>query len=277
MPELPELEIVQEVLNRRVIGLNISSVDIDPRGGPIVIRDQVGTGLAHALVGLSIRRVERRGKFLVFRFDGSDMLLVANPKLTGRFQLASPGEKKVGRVQVIFRFDDETHELRYIDQKRMGQLYLADSLAKIPTFSAMGPDPLAISLEEFRQRIQSFRGEIKGILTRERFLSGIGNAYADEILWAAKIHPFRKRTELNEDEIDRLHQAMIETLQNSIELVREAMGEAIHSKPRDFFSVHMQGGESCPLCGTRISNITAQQRITNFCRNCQPGGLFRGM
>jgi formamidopyrimidine-DNA glycosylase len=277
MPELPELEVVQEILNRKLNGKIIASVDVDPKGGPIVIRDQLGKGFVDTLVGLSIQRVDRRGKFLIFYFDNSEVLLVANPKLTGRFQLALQGEKKAGPVQVVLHIAAEMLELRYVDQKRMGQLYLTDSLARIPSFSEMGPSPLDIPLEEFRQRIRSSRGEIKGILTRGRFLSGIGNAYADEILWAAKIHPFRKRHELSREEIDRLHQAVVETLEDSIRLVREAMGEEIHRKPRDFFSVHMQGGEPCPRCGTRISNITAQQRITNFCRNCQPGGLFRGM
>lgn len=204
-------------------------------------------------------------------------MLLANPKLTGRFQLCAPDEKKPGPVHVVIHFHELDQVLRYVDQKRMGQLYLTDSLAKIPAFNDMGPDALATPLEEFRRRLRTFRGEIKGILTRERFLSGIGNAYADEILWQARIHPFRKRTDLTEAEVDRLYEAVLTTLRSGTERVREGMGEQIHLKPRDFFAVHMQKDEACPRCGTRVSAITAQGRVTNFCRSCQPGGLFRGM
>ena len=112
---------------------------------------------------------------------------------------------------------------------------------------------------------------------RASFLAGIGNAYADEILWAARLHPFRKRTSLGPEEVERLYQAVGSSLREATEQVRREMGEAIHLKPRDFFAVHMRAGEPCPRCGTPVSAITANQRITNFCRTCQPGGLIRGM
>jgi len=164
-----------------------------------------------------------------------------------------------------------------VDQKKMGQLYLTEGTSSIPTFDEMGPEALEVSLEEFRQRLRGFRGEIKGVLIRAQFLAGIGNAYADEILWEARIHPYRKRTRLNSEEIKRLYEAMRSTLLEATEKVRAAMGEEVHRKPRDFFSVHMRGGLPCPRCGTTISAITANQRITNFCRSCQPGGLISGM
>jgi formamidopyrimidine-DNA glycosylase len=159
----------------------------------------------------------------------------------------------------------------------MGQLYLTDDLSQVPTFDQLGPEPLQDSMEAFGERLRRFRGEIKGVLSREQFLAGIGNAYADEILWQARIHPYRKAASLAPAEIQALYQAVRTVLLESIDKVREAMGEDIHLKPRDFFAVHMRGGESCPRCGTRISDIRALQRITNFCRNCQPGGLIRGM
>lgn len=280
MPELPELEVVREVLLRRVAGRTIERVTIAPRGGPLVARDLTGGSFREGLLRRPIEYVERRGKFLVFRLGPSEVpptALVANPKLTGRFQLCPPGAKKAGPVHVTLHFDDPPEELRYIDQKRMGQLYLTSDLAQVPTFSEMGPDALEVSEEEFRQRLQRFRGEIKGVLARERFLAGIGNAYADEILWRARIHPYRKRADLSADEIGELYRAVGATLLESIEQVRQAMGEDIHGKPRDFFAVHMRKGETCPRCGGRISEITAGNRITNFCRSCQPGGLIHGM
>jgi formamidopyrimidine-DNA glycosylase len=159
----------------------------------------------------------------------------------------------------------------------MGQLYLTRDTRRIPTFDDMGPDALDVGLEDFRSRLKPFRGEIKGILTRAAFVAGIGNAYADEILWQAQIHPFRKRTRLTSEEVDRLHAAMRTTLLEAVETVRREMGEDVHLKPRDFFAVHLRGGQACPRCGTIISEITANQKITSFCRTCQPGGLVRGM
>ncbi len=125
--------------------------------------------------------------------------------------------------------------------------------------------------------MKPFRGEIKGVLTRGEFVAGIGNAYADEILWQARLHPYRKRTQLSPEQVEDLYVAMRVTLQAAIETIRKEMGEAIESEPRDFMSVHMKTGQPCPRCGTPISLVSANQRITNFCRTCQPGGLIKGM
>lgn len=277
MPELPELEVVREALTRRIAGRRVEKVAIAGRGGPIVIRDLTGLGFADTIAGKTIISIDRRGKYLLFALDDAPLWLIANPKLTGRFQLCPPKEKKAGPVHVVFHFAQPNEELRYIDQKRMGQLYLTRAPDEVPTFSQMGPDALDIDRDEFKARLRSFRGEIKGVLTRGSFIAGIGNAYADEILWQARIHPFRKRTSLSPEEIDTLFDAVRATLLESIDQVRLAMKDVIHLKPREFFAVHMRGGEACPRCGTTISLVGANQRITNFCRECQPGGLIRGM
>ena len=284
MPELPELEVVRDVLQARVGGRIIQRVSVSGRGGPIVTRDLIGNGFSQALAGAQIDEVRRRGKFVIFNLrkkavsDGPAVFYLAvNPKLTGRLQLAEPGGKKAGPVHVNMHFSNPEEELRYVDQKRMGQLYLTTDLAQIPTYADMGPDALDVAQEEFLKRLRRFRGEIKGVLAREKFVSGIGNAYADEILWKARIHPYRKRAELSTDEMETLYVAVREVLLESIDKVREVMGEDTHLKPREFFAVHMRGGEVCPRCGGRISEVTAGGKITNFCRTCQPGGLIRGM
>ena len=274
MPELPELEIVREVLSRKLAHQRVQQVVVSPKGGPIVIRDLTGRGFVESLTGVGFGPISRRGKFLLFEFIPPGILLAANPKLTGRFQLCPPTTKKGSQVHVRWELSDPALELRYLDQKRMGQLYLCTTTAQIPGFQDMGPEAHEIELEIFRERLLPLRGEIKGILTRERVVAGIGNAYADEILWEARIHPYRKRTTLSPTEIEQLHAAMIRVLCDSIEVVRKAMGDDIHRKPRDFFKVHMQEDQPCPRCGSRISSIKANQRITNFCRTCQPGGKF---
>jgi formamidopyrimidine-DNA glycosylase len=277
MPELPELEIVCEVLNRRIVGRKIDRVTVAPKGGPIILRNFLEQGAEEALVGQLISTIERRGKYLRIDLSPSHAHIVINPKLMGRLQLCSPKAKKAGPVHVTLHLEEPPEELRYVDRKRMGQIYITKSLSLIPMFSELGPDALEIGRDDFKSRIRSYRGEIKGILTRGSLVAGIGNAYVDEILWKAKIHPYRKRPSLTSDEIDRLYDAMRSILTDAVEKVRSRMGEDIHLKPRDFFAVHMRGDEECPRCGTRISSITANQRITNFCRTCQPGGLFKGM
>jgi len=278
MPELPELEVICEVLNRRVVGQTIQSMEVLPPGGLIVVRDLTHAGFNKSLIGALIQTIERRGKFILFGLssESSPLFLVLNPKLTGRLQLAAPADKMRPKTLVIFEFMNG-QQLRYRDQKQMGQLYLAYDLQAIPDFSGMGPEPLSISLEEFRERLKPFRGEIKGVLTRGEAVAGIGNAYADEILWAARLHPYRKRTQLTAAEVETLYHAMQSTLQDAIEKVRLEMQEEIDQKPRDFLAVHMKTGQPCPRCGTPISLIGANQRITNFCRTCQPGGLIKGM
>lgn len=278
MPELPELQVVKEVLQRRVVGRQVTAVQVLQPGGAIVLRDLTRDGWAETLTGATIGGVERRGKFLILAIDGphGDLFFVVNPKLTGRLQLAAPEDKRYAKTHLVLSLSTGD-ELRYVDQRVMGQIYLTRDLSLVPNFGGMGPETFAITREEFRTRLRSFRGEIKGILTRGELVAGIGNAYADEILWAARIHPYRKRSKLTSEETDRLYEAMQSTLLHATDQVRAEMGENIYLKPRDFLSVHMKTGEPCPRCGTPISLVGANQRITNFCRTCQPGGLIRGM
>ena len=282
MPELPELDIVCEVLERRAIGREVTGIEIVQPGGAIVVRDLALASagpLTTASVDRCVESVKRRGKFLVFGL-GDAYWMVINPKLSGRLQLAMPGDRRRKDTCLVVTLrgaGDEPVELRYFDPKTMGQIYVVSDLAKVPEYAEMGPEALEISLQEFRERLRPFRGEIKGVLVRSAFVAGIGNAYADEILWAAQLHPYRKRTSLKADEVERLYQAMRDTLIEARDLVRAEMGDAIHLKPRDFMKVHMRAGQPCPRCGNVISEITANQRITDFCRTCQPGGLIKGL
>lgn len=277
MPELPELEIVRAVLQQRIIGKTIQHVALFQPMAALVVRDLTARGFVETLTNAQFQNITRRGKFLLFTFAPPvTPTLALNPKLSGRLQLAAPDIKHYKKTAVTFSLSNET-ELRYNDDKTMGQLYLTDDLTRVPDFADMGPEPFDLSREQFRERLKSYRGEIKGILTRGEFSAGIGNAYADEILWHARLHPFRKRTQLTAPEIDALFDAIQNTLRESIELARSEIGENIHLEPRSFFKVHLKTGEPCPRCGATISEIRAQQRITNFCRACQPGGLIRGM
>ncbi len=242
-----------------------------------MVRDLTGAGFVESLPGLTIADVRRRGKFLIVDLGAEAPRIIINFKLAGRLQRCSPGRRPQGRPLVSFVFDATGEALHYLDAKRMGQVYLTTDPLRVPTFASMGPDAWAVDRATFAERLRRFRGEIKGILTREEFVAGIGNAYADEILWQARIHPYTKRPALPDRGVDDLYQAMKATLIEAGHLAREAMGPELHRKPRAFHRVHLRGGEPCDRCGTTISEIRARRRVTNFCRSCQPGGLIRGL
>jgi formamidopyrimidine-DNA glycosylase len=276
MPELPDLEIIREVLTPRLRGQTITAVEVVR---PLVVRDLTGRGFAEALVGQTFAGVQRRGKVLLFPLR-SELTLAINCKLAGRLQYATPSDRRQAKTHVVWRLSDG-HELRYSDQRTMGQVYLAADLAAIPGWTEMGPEPFDLTLDEFRERLRLHRGEIKGVLTRGQAVAGIGNAYADEICFAARIHPYRKRTSLTDEEVARLYEAMQSVLRDAIATLRERVGTDIPGKSkafpevRDFLAVHGKGGQPCPACDSAISEIKAQNRLTNFCRTCQPGGLLK--
>jgi formamidopyrimidine-DNA glycosylase len=268
MPELPDLEVIREYLALHLPGVSITAAKVRR---PVVVRHLLeGTPAGH-LVGRQVFAVQRRGKFLVLPLDDGSFVVI-NPMLAGRLRYGEPlGRDRVRDALVLDLADG--HELRYHDAKDMGKVYLVRDLGQVPTYQELGPeanDP-DLDLDQFRQRLRRHHGEIKGILTNQSVLAGIGNAYADEILWYAGIYPFRRRPSLGEKEVTRLYAAMRSTLAEAIETLRPRVGDRIDVEVRDFLAVHGRAGEPCPRCGSAISKVTRQRRTTNFCRQCQPG------
>jgi len=193
--------------------------------------------------------------------------------LAGRLQWCLPSDKRAHRTCMILSLSDG-HELRYVDLRLMGRIYLVkeDELGKIPQFAELGPDASSPELTEpvFIERLKRFNGQIKNILTNQKFIAGIGNAYSDEILFAARINPFRKRATLSEAEMRTLYQAMRDVFAWATPLVEEAMQDDIPlQEVRHFLRVHRRGGQPCPNCGNPITDITAGNRVMSFCRHCQ--------
>ena len=271
MPEAPDLEITKDYLNDVAAGQRVVSARVLR---PTVVRSLRGE-FAEDLQGRKLRNVERRGKFLLMAFGGAS--LVVNPMLTGAFQHCPSSDNPFKRVCFIISLSNGW-DLRYLDQRQMGRVYHVDeqSMPQVPNLAEQGPDVLdCVSLDEFEERLRPFYGEIKGILTRGRVLSGIGNAYADEILFQAGIYPFRKKRDLSKDERRRLLETAPAVVRWAIEELRPRVGTKIHRKIRDFLKVHNKGGKPCPRCGAAITQIGSNQRITSYCRRCQPGLLLR--
>jgi len=163
--------------------------------------------------------------------------------------------------------------MRYRDATRMGKIYLAPVgvVRPIAGWEEQGPDAddPALTLEVWRERIARYSGELKNLLRNQEFVAGIGNAYSDEILWAARLAPFRKRSSLASDEVDALYEATRETLSWAINELRQRVPPRLEIEQRGFLRVHMKGGEACPRCGTRITEVKAGGFVTSYCRGCQ--------
>jgi formamidopyrimidine-DNA glycosylase len=250
-------------------------------------------------VGQRVSSIRRRGKFLLIDLENDR--IVVNPMLTGRFQLAAdPASRHPSKTAVVLGFgdrsaprrprppfaawtrgaawmpaDDATPEVRYRDPSQMGKVYLLPAAADraVPGLAPdeIGPDvdDPTLTLEIWRDRIRRHPGELKNLLRNQAFVAGLGNAYSDEVLHAAGLLPFRKRSSLADEEVDALYHATRATVARAVDVLRERVPPTFEDQVRDFLAVHLKGGQPCPRCGTRISEVKAGGFVTSFCRGCQ--------
>ena len=263
---MPELEVLCEYLGPLLVGEEIQKVTVSPKFG-FLLRTPPAD-LARALEGSTIDRLWRRGKFLAI--DAGDQKLVINPMLGGRLHWSgSVGKPPPATILSMDLAGGET--LRLTDFARMARVYLVEGgqLDTVPGWSELGPEADTVSLEDFRTRIRRHPGELKNLLRNQAFISGIGNAYSDEILFAARMLPLRKRSSLGPDEVDALHEATVATLADAVRQIRSQPDYQPHKQDRGFMKVHLHGGEACPRCGHRIAEIKARGEVFNYCRGCQ--------
>ena len=272
MPEMPELEVLCEYLGPRLVGEEIAKVTVSPKFG-FLLRTPPAD-LARALTGQALAAIWRRGKFLVFDVgsphSGGAQKLVVNPMLGGRLHWSGSRDKPPPAT--IFALDLKSGEtLRLTDFARMARVYLVgeDELDTVPGWAELGPEADSVSLEDFQARIRRHPGELKNLLRNQAFVAGIGNAYSDEILHAARMLPLRKRSSLQPEDVDALHGAVIATLADAVAKIRAQADYQPHKQDRGFMAVHLRGGEPCPRCGHRIAEIKARGEVFNYCRGCQ--------
>ena len=290
MPELPDLAVVSDALHAALSGRSIVRAEAP---APLAVRGTPAE-LA-ALMGQRLRDVHRRGKFILFELERDRIAI--NAMLTGRFQLAAPVDKKPPNTAVILGFgprkgpprnaarwtsgaawlpaNDALAEVRYRDPSQMGKVYLLPAGVSRPVAGLedrdQGPDADSpeLTLDVWRERIRRHPGELKSLLRNQAFVAGIGNAYSDEILHAAKLSPFRKRASLAPEEVAALYAATRSTLSNAIEVLRNRVPPTFERQVRGFLAVHLKRGEPCPRCGTRISEVSSRSEATSWCRGCQ--------
>ena len=266
MPELPELEIMAERLTSDLTGLTIKNVVVHNH---IVVHGLPVSDFVSKSVGQTFEGVVADGKFLIFALTNYD--IVMNLMLTGRLRLISKQKRPTSHDMVSLQTEHLT--LWYADAKKMGRIYLVDKgdYSQVAGFENQGPSALDpfITLDIFKTRLKRHNGQIKNVLRNQKFVKGIGNAYADEILLYARILPFRKRSSLTADEVEQLFQAMKSVLLRIRDIISKRTLDEIAAEKRDFLMIHNRGGEICPLCGGRVSEITANRFKTNYCQTCQ--------
>jgi formamidopyrimidine-DNA glycosylase len=277
MPELPEVETVVRGLRavlpgRRIVGVRLGKTDF--------IDDPVALG--ECLPGRRIARVERIGKFICVELAPENGVMPPRARLhlmvhlgmTGRLGVRSQDEPAPLHTHGFFQLDDG-RELRYTDIRRFGQILLVPEAMLAGFRGRLGEDALDISAEEFGRRVAGRRARIKALLLDQRVLRGVGNIYADESLWQARIHPARLAARLGGAEIARLRQAIRRVLRtairyggSSISNFLDAYGKAGSYQQRH--RAYGREGKPCFRCGSLVRRVIVAGRSSYFCPRCQP-------
>ena len=267
MPELPDLLHILGKL-KPLEGRRVASERVRE---PVVLRFLVRGNLS-LLLGRKLTEIWRRSHFLVFRFE--DLDLAVNPMLAGRFRLVPPGTKDEAALAFAIGFAQEggaQEELRYLDDKKMGKAYLvaAGDFGAIPGLHASGVDILSpeFTPERFVSLLKHRRDQVRVFLLDKSALDSLGNAYADEVLFEAGIHPKTMCRSLGHDDALRLHGAIVTVMRAAVDEVARR-NEPIDVKIRDFLKVRMK--DVCPRCGARIRRAGVRGMDAYFCPHCQP-------
>jgi formamidopyrimidine-DNA glycosylase len=270
VPELPDVVVYLEALERRILGRRVTGVRLV---SPFVLRT-VEPPIS-ALVGRRVVSLRRMGKRLVWGFEG-DLFLVIHLMIAGRLRWGAPGAKAPGKIGLAaFDFEDGTLLLTEAGSKRRASLHLVAGTAALAHFERGGLEPLDATGAEFAARLRLESHTLKRALTDPRLFSGIGNAYSDEILHRARLSPLRLTSRLADDETARLFDATRAVLLEWTQRLRREAGEGFPEKVTAFrtgMAVHGRYGQPCPECGTPIQRIRYAENETNYCPVCQTEG-----
>jgi formamidopyrimidine-DNA glycosylase len=276
MPELPEVETVARGLQREIAGRKILHVTL----GKTDFIDDAGV-VERELPGRTIERVERYGKFMLLRLSESepagktreDGALLVHLGMTGMLMPRPVSEPQPKHTHVVMLLDDG-RELRYVDPRRFGRLaYLAgENLRK--ELGRFGADPLEAALAEFSKRIRERRARIKALLLDQSVIRGVGNIYADESLWRAKIHPAHLGERLRPEQAKKLYRVLQEILQKAIVLRGSSISDFLDANglPGEYQQHHRvygREGLACFRCGGKIRRVIVAGRSSYFCPECQ--------
>ncbi len=271
MPELPEVETIKNELLPHIVGQRITGITLFWDG--IVRQPSVEEFCSH-LIGQRIVGLSRRGKYLIFNLTSSEVLIM-HLRMTGSLliKLASAEPEKFFRA--IIHLDNETG-LYFRDPRKLGRMWLAEDASAV--ISKLGPEPLEADFtpQVLAECLAKRTAPIKALLLEQGLIAGIGNMYADEALFMAKIHPLRSGKSLSRDEVERLHSAIQRVLWAAIGNKGASVdsyfrpGGELGTAHFQFRVAHRLGGKLCPVCGTLIERIPIRHRGSYFCPRCQP-------
>ena len=270
MPELPDIMVYLEALQRRVLGETVRGVRI---ASPSVLRTYDPS--YDAPVGHRVESLQRVGKRIVFGIE-TDLFLVIHLMVAGRLRWEAPGKaipKKVGLAAIDF--DPGSLVLTEQGTKKRAGIWITRGIEGVSALDRGGVEPLEIGVTEFGAALTRENRTLKRALTDPRIFSGIGNAYSDEILWAARVSPVKRTGQLSDAEVKRLHRAVVESLELWTQRLRDEVGEGWPTKVtafRDDMAVHGKYGQPCPRCGSKVQRIVYDDNETNYCATCQTEG-----
>jgi formamidopyrimidine-DNA glycosylase len=272
MPERPDLEYFVPILARELRGAVVSQVRVRK---PVVLRVAVVDPLDEAIIGATVGDVTRRAHFVLIdlvRGPGKREIVVS-PMLAGRFTLAKAGDKDPADLAVALSFEDG-RELRYRDDVQMGKFYVIDKgdWRQVPGLERIGVDVLdakKFTKPWFRGIAKQRRDQVKVFLMDKAVLDAMGNAYADEVLFEAGIHPKTMVRKLPDADLDKLHAAIVKVLTHARDEIARRK-PATDEKLRDFLQVRNKHGAPCPRCGGKIRKAGVHGHDAFFCPDCQP-------
>jgi formamidopyrimidine-DNA glycosylase len=264
LPELPDVAVYLESLERRILGARLLRIRLL---NPFLLRTAVPP-IASA-EGKKVLGLRRLGKRIVLALE-DELFLVIHLMVAGRFQWDS---KRKGLA--VFEFDTGSLTLTEAGTKRRASLHLVHGEAALAALDPGGIDVFSSTLTAFNEKLRSENHTVKRALTDPHLFSGIGNAYSDEILHRARLSPFAQTKDLSDLEVARLHAATQETLKLWTERLRRQAGEGFPEKVtafREEMAVHGRFGKPCPVCSAPVQRIVYAENETNYCARCQTGG-----
>ncbi|MCY2687393.1 Fpg/Nei family DNA glycosylase [Salinimicrobium sp. TH3] len=257
MPELPEISLFKDYLNATSLNKKITAIEFLHTGSLQSPKEE----FIKAFKGKKFKNGIRLGKYLLIETTG-DKALVMHFGMTGKIEYyKNQDPPKYSRV--VFSFEDNDH-LAYLSQRKLGKLFIAEGLEDFRESQELGKDALELTEKEFLELLEDKTGSIKGVLTDQHVLAGIGNLYSDEMLYQSKIHPKTKTNAISEKDKKQLFKQMKKVLEKAIE--KEGVREDF---PNSYLIKHRKGGKDCPACKGKIKQIKVSGRSTYFCPSCQ--------
>jgi len=265
MPELPEVETIKRGLEKFVVGKKIAKVEVL---SPKVVKEPAVKEFVRRLAGKTVKQVLRKAKLLILKIEGGEYLVV-HLRISGWLTYGSPDKK----ARVRFIFSDKSC-LNYMDSRLLGELRLRSEFESLPFFKKLGPEPFELTLEGFKNLLKSRKTKIKALLMDQHLISGIGNIYAAEALFAAKISPLRPALSLTDKEAQSLYKSIINILNQaikykgaSVDTYRDLQGNK--GGMDKHLKVYGRQGQRCFLCGAVLKKVNIGGRSSVYCPKCQ--------